>query len=145
MKAASEYKNIMGRDSDCNDFVFEAWEQSAQDGAGGKAARGESKKWLKYVGCRYIIDGADLSSKPISGQAAACVECGLDEESVKMAVLKVIAKKTARAKALTERVRKDRTVRQVGSKVFSTLGKRMRSASPPRGRAPLPSSGEIVG
>ena len=68
MKAASEYKNIMGMDSDCNDFDFEAWEQSARDGAGGKVARGESKKWLKYVGCRYIIDGADLFSKPISGQ-----------------------------------------------------------------------------
>ena len=107
MKAASEYKNIMGLDSvDCNDYDFEAWERSAQDGAGGKTARGESKKWLKYVGCRYIIDGVHYFSKLMSGQdweyikpykylAAACVECGLDEEIVKMAVLKMIAGKSS--------------------------------------------------
>ena len=55
---------------------------------------------------RYIIDGAHLFSKPIPGQgweyirpykylAVACVECGLDEEIVKMAVLKVIAGKSS--------------------------------------------------
>ena len=106
MKAASEYKNIMGLSVNCNYYDFEAWERSAQDGGGGKTARGESKKWLNYVGCRYIIDGVNLFSKPISGQgweyiepykyqAAACVECGLDEEIVKMAVLKVIAGKSS--------------------------------------------------
>ena len=56
-----------------------------------------------------------------------------------------VTEKTARVEALTERVRKDRTVRQVGSKAFSTLGKRMRSASPPRGRATLPWFREIMG
>ena len=50
MKAASEYKNIMGMDFvDCHEFDFESWESSARDGAGGKAARGRSEKWLKYV------------------------------------------------------------------------------------------------
>ena len=56
-----------------------------------------------------------------------------------------VTEKTARVEALTMSVRKDPTVRRVGSKIFSTLGKRMRSASPPGGRAPLPSFGEIVG
>ena len=107
MKAASEYKNIMGMDFvDCHEFDFESWESSARDGAGGKAARGRSEKWLKYVSYRYIIDGADLFSKPIADQGweytkpyeyltAACVECGLDEETVKMAVLKVQAGKSS--------------------------------------------------
>ena len=107
MKAASEYKNIMGMDFvDCHQFDFESWRRSARDGAGRKAPRGQSEKYLKYVSCRHIIDGANLFSKPISGQgwdytkpyeylAAACVECGLDEETVKMGVLKVQAGKSS--------------------------------------------------
>ena len=107
MKAASEYKNIMGMDFvDCNEFDFESWERSARDVAGEKAVRGTGEKWLKYVSYRYIIDGADLFSKPLGDQgweytkpyeylAAACVECGLDEENVKMGVSKVLAGKSS--------------------------------------------------
>ena len=105
MKAASEYKNIMGLDFvDCNEFDFESWVRSARNVAGEKTARGTNEKWLKYLSFRYIIVDCDLFSKPIADQgweytkpyeylAAACVECELDEETVKMLVSKVLAGK----------------------------------------------------
>ena len=41
----------------------------------------------------------------------------------------ILSVKIAQVEALTLRVRKDRTVRRVGSKVFTTLGKKLRSES----------------
>ena len=107
MKAASEYKNVMGMDFvDCNDFDLGSWERSARDVAGGKAARGTGEKWLRYLSFIDIIVDSDLFSKPIADQgweytkpfeylAAACVECGLDEETVKILVSKVLAGKSS--------------------------------------------------
>ena len=157
MKAASEYKNIIGIDYvDCNDFDLRSWEYNAHHRAGGKASHEMGEKWLKYARYRRIILNADLFTEPTLDQgwyytkpyeylAAACVDGGLDEESVNKAVLKALAEKSARVEALTMKVRKDPTVRRVSSKIFSTLGKRMRSASPPQGRASLPSFSEIIG
>lgn len=72
-------------------------------GGGGKTSRGTSEMWLNYESYRQIIDEADLFSKPAPTQgwdftkpyeflAAACVECGLDEENVKEGIAKALAR-----------------------------------------------------
>ena len=83
--------------------------------------------------------------KPRNYLSVACLESGLNAEDVKGAIDTLLEIKDERVKALTVRLRKDRTIRSVGNKAFTSLGKRMRSTSPPRQRKPLPSFSEVVG
>lgn len=172
MKLASFFKDTLQLDFvDCADFELESWVNSVLE----EERKSPGKKHDTYLSYLAMIQKAGIFGPPIASAgyrynkprnylAAAMVELGYDVKAVDKAIATLLASKfshifsgeaiidsnkllakTMQVKALTERVRIDRTIRKIGEKAFSTIGKRMRSASPPRKRAPIPSFSEVMG
>ncbi|MCJ1239377.1 hypothetical protein MMC14_007373 [Varicellaria rhodocarpa] len=93
---ATEYKDIIGLQcSDCEAFDFEAWQASIID------EEAPEEKWKTYDRYQEMIINADVFdatipqgwdySKPSDYFTAVCVESGLGEDDVKLAIGKVLS------------------------------------------------------
>ena len=119
-------------------FNFEAWINTSA----------KRSKLQAFRGINERLRSADLLDPPTVQQgypsakfyhylAAAYAENDLDRKAVDAAIATMTAYKKAQVRALTERIRHDRTVRNTARAAFSTLGKRLRSPSP-RKRGAIP-------
>jgi len=159
---------------DCEAFDLESWQESVRNECEDRQAPNYkydlSRKFMNIFHDAALFDppvGQEgyVYTKPWRYLGVACLESGLDLNGVKNALSKMqagmesllrseligvhayanpVLVKAARVEALTLRIRKDRTIRSIGAKAFTTLGKRLRSTSPPRRRAPLPSFSEVM-
>ncbi|KAG7006444.1 hypothetical protein G7Y79_00014g036190 [Physcia stellaris] len=141
MKLASEYKDLLGLSyPDCDAFDVESWRDVTSTEDRTSSPRQSNTMWKKFNQYLTLIVEATIFDTPASRAgwyyrkpqeylAIAFVESGLGVDDVKKAIQRILIVKTAQVEALTLRVGKDWTVRRVGSKVFTTQGKKLRSES----------------
>lgn len=151
MRLASAYKNLIGlKFADCDKFDFELWQTSML--ASARSTKNSEDKWNKYkaygdeITQPPIFDASTPSqgwhfNKPSFYLAAAFVECNLSPDAVSEAIKVILTEKNVRVRALTLRVRMDHSVRLAGSRVFESLGKKMRPLS---SRGPIPNFAEVL-